>query len=149
MLPFNCNFFSVNNFVQTNVSSWLLWVDNITLHVIGDLVWGHWCFSRQAMEKPSSVGINVANWKYRKLTARMKKCVSLTPLKLAKYWTASVKWWIDRWSDCDNLHLWHLQNIIRYMCWINAINCHNKILHYFKKHWLNLNMISFFTVIWY
>jgi hypothetical protein len=42
------------------------------------------------MEKPSSVEINVESWKCWKMTARMKKCVSMRPIEPAKYWAASV-----------------------------------------------------------
>jgi hypothetical protein len=55
------------------------------------------CFSAWAKEKPSSSGISVAHWKYWMMT-RMKKYVNLRPLKLAKYWIESVKWWIG-WKD--------------------------------------------------
>jgi hypothetical protein len=32
----------------------------------------------------------------QKMIVRMKKYVLLKPLKLAKYWLASAKWWIGR-----------------------------------------------------
>jgi hypothetical protein len=64
-----CNFavifFLVNNFVQTNVSSWLLWVSSMTLDVIIDLLRRHRSLSAWVTEKPFSVGIGVADWKYR------------------------------------------------------------------------------------
>jgi hypothetical protein len=48
--------FFVNNFVQMTASSWLLWVGNMTLYMILDLLTRHRCFSTWGMEKPSSAG---------------------------------------------------------------------------------------------
>jgi hypothetical protein len=56
------------------------------------------------------------------MTVRMKKCVSFQPLKLAKHWIASVKWWIRVSVVISILNIWKTLWYI----WQkkNAISCH-------------------------
>jgi hypothetical protein len=72
-----CHDFFCHNLVQMAVSSQSLWMGNMTLHMIGDLLRRCWFFSTWAMEKSSNIGICVARWKYGKMTVRMKKFVSI------------------------------------------------------------------------
>jgi hypothetical protein len=119
---FYFDFFFLNNFVQTIVSSWLLWIiwPCTSSVMISDLLGRH----------PTMEEQNI----YQKMTARMKKWASLKPLKFAKYSIASVKWWIG-WKDrvTDHLHLLHLQN--SEMWWKNysSFCAKRKYQDYFKN----------------
>jgi hypothetical protein len=53
-------------------SSRLLWMGNMTLRMISDLLRRYRCVPTWATERPSSVGISEAHWKYRAQTKVIK-----------------------------------------------------------------------------
>jgi hypothetical protein len=93
--------------------------------------------SLRTTEKPSNAAITVAHWTHLKMTVRNEEMWETETTKISKVLDSisQVMNWMERQSNCDHLHLLHLQNIMMYMmnkC--HQLLCQKKILDYFKNN---------------
>jgi hypothetical protein len=100
-------FFFINDFIKT-ASYWLLWVGNMTVHVITNLLKRRWFFSTWALEEPSSLGINVARWRYH------------AQAKIIKYMFLKVFWGM---CYCSSFHCFLYTDCMELSHSWEAISC--------------------------
>jgi hypothetical protein len=132
---FTATFLFINDFFQMTESRWSLWVGNMTLDVDDDSLRRHRCFSTWATEKPQvlesvwHVG-NIGRWQWE-----WRNVWTLDPKIIEVLDTISKEMnWMERQSDCDHLHLLHLQNIKTYvMKKCQKVLHQKKISEYFKN----------------